>query len=74
MGVVLVVAFVAFLAAHGALVVGLARRAPWWRALAGLALPPLAPWWGWHAGMRRRALAWGIALVVYAGGVAVALR
>jgi hypothetical protein len=73
MGIVVAVALVGFVATDVALVVGLARKGPWWRALAALAVPPLAPWWGWSAGMRRRAIAWGAALGLYAIGVAVAV-
>jgi hypothetical protein len=72
MGIALAVALVAFAAAHIALVVGLARRDPWWRAIAAFAVPPLAPWWGWGAGMRWRTVVWGAALVLYAIGVAAA--
>jgi hypothetical protein len=71
MGIALAVALVVFVVAHVALVVGLARRDPWWRAIAAIAVPPLAPWWGWRAGMRARTLVWGTALVAYAIGVAV---
>jgi hypothetical protein len=51
--------------AHVALLVGLARRRPWWRALAALVVPPLAPIWGWNE-MPRRAHAWAIAFAAYA--------
>jgi hypothetical protein len=72
MGIALAVALVVFVAAHLALVVGLARRRPWWRAVVALAAPPLAPWWGWREGMRARTIAWGAALAFYAIGVAAA--
>jgi hypothetical protein len=72
MGIALAVALVAFACAHVALVAGLARRRPWWRAILALAAPPLAPWWGWRAGMRARTIAWGTALTLYAIGVAAA--
>ena len=72
MGIALAVGFVGFVAAHLSLVGGLARRAGWRRAAAALVVAPLAPWWGWHVGMRRRTLAWGIALALYAAGVAIA--
>ncbi len=62
----------AYLAAHVALVVGLARRSPRWRALAAFVIPPLAPLWGWKAEMRGRALAWVIGLASYALGVLLA--
>jgi hypothetical protein len=72
MGLALAVALFAFAAAHISLVVGLARRRPWWRAILALAAPPLAPWWGWGAGMRARPIGWATALAIYAIGVAVA--
>jgi hypothetical protein len=71
LGAWLAFAFAAFVAAHLALLVGLARRQPRWRALAALAVPPLAPWWGWTE-MPRRAQAWAVALAAYAVVVAVA--
>jgi hypothetical protein len=72
MGTLLLVALVVFVAAHLALVAGIARREAWWRAGVALVVAPLAPWWGWHAGMRRRTIAWGAALAVYAAGLAIA--
>ncbi|MGA7123854.1 MAG: hypothetical protein WBY94_27375 [Polyangiaceae bacterium] len=70
MGIALAAALVAFAFAHIALVVGLARRRLWWRAVLALAVPPLAPWWGWNAGMRRRTVAWVTSLALYAIGIA----
>ena len=70
LGAWLAVSFVAWLVAHAALVVGLARRAPRWRAAVALVVPPLAPAWGWS--MRVRAYAWGAALAVYAFGLVLA--
>jgi hypothetical protein len=71
MGMVLAFALAAFVAAHFALVVGLARRSAL-RSVAALVIAPLAPWWGYRAGMRRRGLAWLIALAVYTLGLALA--
>jgi hypothetical protein len=84
-GLALAIALVAFLTAHLALVVGLARRpgrqdgrGGWRRfAMCGVALVvmPLAPWWGFRAGMRRWTIAWGASVVLYAiGTVAAAAR
>ncbi len=51
--------------AHAATVYGLALRAPRWRALATLLLPPLGPYWAWREGMKLRSVAPVVALVVY---------
>ncbi len=64
-GALLAIALAVQLIAHVALVAGLARRRPWWRAIAALALPPLAPIWGWRE-MPKRAHAWAIAFAAYA--------
>jgi hypothetical protein len=71
-GLWLAVALAAHVAAHLALLVGLARRRPKWRAVAALVVPPLAPMWGWTDGMTRRAYAWTFAVVAYAIGVIAA--
>ena len=65
-------ALAVFVAAHLALVAGLARRHAWGRALLALLVPPLAPWWGYREGMRVAAIAWCAALALYSAGVAVA--
>jgi len=65
-------ALAVFLAAHVALVAGLARRRPSWRAVVALLVPPLAPWWGYRAGLRVATIAWCAALALYAVGVVVA--
>ncbi|MDP9002081.1 MAG: hypothetical protein M3O46_18465 [Myxococcota bacterium] len=72
MGIALALVLIAFASAHVALVAGLAHLHPRWRALLAVAIPPLAPWWGWRAGMRRRTIAWGVALLLYAFGAAIA--
>jgi len=73
MGIALAVALVVWTCAHAWLAVGLGRR-HWGRALLALVVPPLAPWWGWRAGLRAPAVTWGIALALYAAGVAVTGR
>ncbi|MGO8993903.1 MAG: hypothetical protein ACLQVI_11280 [Polyangiaceae bacterium] len=65
LGCWLACAFAVLLAAHVALLVGLAQRPPRWRALVALVVPPLAPVWGWNE-MPRRAHAWAIAFAAYA--------
>jgi hypothetical protein len=65
----LAVALAVHVVAYAALLVGLARRQPRWRALVALAVPPMAPIWGWSA-MPRRARAWIIGLAAYAVAVA----
>jgi hypothetical protein len=66
----LAVSLGAWLLAHAALVAGLARRPPRWRAAVALVVPPLAPAWGWA--MRGRVIAWSLALAAYAMGIAAA--
>jgi hypothetical protein len=81
-GPALAIALVAFVTAHFALVVGLARRPnprdgrQGWRRFVrsgtALVVVPLAPWWGYRAGMRGLTIAWGASLVLYALGTVVA--
>jgi hypothetical protein len=67
-GVALTVVLAAFVAAHGILIAGLARRRAWRRAVVALVVPPLAPWWGWGAGLRLPTIVWCAALALYAAG------
>ena len=71
--VLLVASLAALVAAHVALVIGLAQLKPrvWWRPLLAILLPPLAPYWGTRYGMRLRAYAWIAAIALYALGVAI---
>jgi hypothetical protein len=62
----LIGAFAALVTAHVTLALGLARRAPRWRAPVAFVVAPLAPFWGWSAGMRARSSVWVAAAVVYA--------
>ena len=62
----LVLAFAVLFTAHATLVYGLVRRRPRWRAPIALVVLPLAPYWGYQAGLRRRAITWVTAAVVYA--------
>ena len=68
LGAWLLAALTVHVASHAALVVGLARRRPRWRALAAAVIPPLAPIWGWKE-MPKRAQAWAIGLAAYAAVV-----
>ena len=61
-----------FVAAHLALVAGLARKRDWRRAAVALLVPPLAPWWGYREGLRVATIVWCAALALYAVGVIVA--
>jgi hypothetical protein len=65
-------ALAVFVAAHVALVAGLARRRAWTRAVVALVVPPLAPWWGYREGLRTATIVWCAALALYAVGTAVA--
>jgi hypothetical protein len=68
----LVLAFATLATTHLALVYGLARLSPRWRAAGALLVLPLAPYWGWREGMRVRAGLWAGALLLYALGTALA--
>ncbi len=70
----LVIAFATLLTTHVALTIGLARRAPRWRALVAFLVPPLAPWWGWQERMRARGVLWIAAAVLYALMLTLASR
>jgi hypothetical protein len=65
LGLWLALALAAHVTAHVALLAGLARRRPRWRAVAAFVVPPLAPIWGWNE-MPKRAHAWAIAFAAYA--------
>jgi hypothetical protein len=60
----MLLAFATGITAHGTLVVGLLGRAPRWRGLLALVVPPLAPYWGW-TGLRGRSVVWLAAAVGY---------
>ena len=61
----LLVSFAAFVTAHLALVVGIARRRPAWQALVALAAVPIAPYWGIRAGLLVRSMTWLVSAVAY---------
>jgi hypothetical protein len=71
---VLLTAFATLVTMHVTLAIGLLRRSPWWRAVVGFVVPPLAPWWGWHEKMRIRSTLWGVAAVLYGAALARALH
>lgn len=60
------------LVAHVTLVIGLLRRAPWWRGLIALFVPPLAPYWGYEEKLRGRVTLWVASLAVYVASVTAA--
>jgi hypothetical protein len=57
--------FAALATAHAAIVYGLARRAPRWRAAVALVLVPLAPYWAAREKMPVRCAAWIAGAVAY---------
>ena len=63
--VALALLFATTVTAHVAIVAGLARRTPRWRALVALVVPVMAPIWALTEGMRIRAGLWCAALVSY---------
>jgi hypothetical protein len=71
--VTLVLAFALLVTAHVTLLVGLAGRAPRWRALVALIVPPLAPYWGWRP-LRIRSVAWLAGALMYGVLLLVAQR
>jgi hypothetical protein len=68
----LVGAVLLLLGAHVAIVVGVAQRRAFLRAVLVFFVVPLAPYWAWREGMRRRLIAWTLGLGLYALGVAIA--
>jgi len=57
--------FAAAVTTHVAILAGLVRRRPRWRAAVALAFPPLAPVWAYTERMRIRAVLWGVTLGAY---------
>jgi hypothetical protein len=71
---VVALALLAFLGAHATLLAFLFSRAPRYRGLVALAVPPLAPYWAWRGDLRARVYVWLGSLAVYAAGVAILAR
>jgi len=71
---ILVLAFAVLATTHVALLLGLARRAPRWRALFALLIPPLAPWWGWQERLCGRCAVWLASMALYAVTRSLAFR
>jgi len=65
LSVLLTTSLLAFVAAHGMLVVGIWRAQHRARAPIALFVPPLAPFWGYELGFAKRAYAWVGALTIY---------
>jgi hypothetical protein len=63
--VAVVSAFALLATAHVTILVGLARRAPRWRALVALVVVPLAPYWALRDRMRVRAVTWLVGAIGY---------
>jgi hypothetical protein len=70
----LVVAFAALVTVHLSLVVALAGRTPWWRALVALVVVPLAPVWGYRERLWGRTALWVVSAVAYAAARVLANR
>jgi hypothetical protein len=66
--------FAALVTTHVAIVAGLARRTPRWRAAAALLVPVLAPVFAASERMRVRAVIWCAALCFYAVALILSLR
>ena len=63
---VTVLTFAVALTAHVAIVIGLARRAPRWHALAAALFPPVGVAWSWRQRLWLRAALWPVAALGYA--------
>jgi hypothetical protein len=63
---VVLLSFATLVTVHVTLVAGLLARPPRLRALAALAVPPLAPYWGAREGMVLRTVVWAVAAIAYA--------
>ena len=72
LGIALALALLVHVAAHVAIVYGLARDGAYVRAALAFVVPPLAPLWAWSHRMRRRAYLWTSSLAAFAAGVALA--
>jgi hypothetical protein len=70
----LITAFAFLVTMHVVITVALGQRAPRWRALAGFVVPPLAPYWAWREHMRKRAVFWIAAALVYGVMLLLATR
>lgn len=68
----LIVAFAFAVTVHTAIVFGLAKRKPRWRAPIALVIVVLAPYWAWRGQMRTRAVLWLGGVVLYAIMLALA--
>ncbi len=71
LGIYLLVALVVMALVHAAVSVRIARAGRR-RALLGFLVPPLAPYYAWEIGQGYFAIAWVVALLAYAVGVALA--
>ena len=63
--IMMVVACAAMLTAHVALVIGLAKHIPRYRALVAVFVPPLGAYWAIRAKQHVRGAAWILAAIVY---------
>ena len=66
LGAVGLILLLVHVGAWAALVAGLAKKKPAWRAVVGAVLPPLGALWAWEAGLRRRTIAYGATLAAFA--------
>lgn len=71
---VLVALFATAFTTHVAIVAGLARRSPRWRAAAAFVVPPLAPFWAFSERMRVRAVLWCASVGAYLIALLLARR
>lgn len=67
-----VLAFAWVVTAHAAIVFGLVKKEPRWRAAVAFVVAPLAPVYAWREHMRARAVIWVVGVGVYLAARAAA--
>ncbi|HEX9295908.1 MAG TPA: hypothetical protein VF881_08730 [Polyangiaceae bacterium] len=68
----LVLAFATLVTVHVAIVFGLAKEQPRWRAAVAFFVPPLAPYWALRGGMKVRGGIWIGSVILYSALLGVA--
>lgn len=69
-----VVSFAWLVTAHAAIVFGLVKKPPRWRAAVAFVVAPVAPYFAWREHMRVRTVLWILGVVLYVGARIAASR